>query len=79
MEWNWETIVVCTILLEMALALIHIGDRLDHWTFMGVDTARPPRPVLVYGMTMRQIRRLRAYYVTRTGDTGLDRLERFDG
>ena len=70
---TWELITVCTILVLMLIALVDMGDRLDHWTYMGQDLK--PKPVKVYGMSLKQIRQLRAFYISRTGDTKLDRLD----
>lgn len=69
---TWELIVVCVILAVMLIALIVGGDKLDHWTFRGQEI-RPQEPT-IYGMTRRQIRRLRTFYINRTGDVKLERL-----
>ncbi len=70
----WETVVVSLILIGMLIALIGSGDRLDHWTFQRPGKARPLTAVKVYGMTVKQVRQLRAFYISRTGDARLERL-----
>lgn len=69
---TWELVVVSAIIVLMLVALVMGGDKLDHWTFMGQEI-KPIEPT-VYGMTRRQIRRLRTFYINRTGDTKLERL-----
>lgn len=69
---TWEPIVVYVILAGILISLIVLGDRLDHWTWQGQEI-KNPEPT-VYGMTRRQIRRLRTFYINRTGDVRLERL-----
>lgn len=75
---TWETVAVVAILLVLLVllvALVMSGDRLDNW-----GPERPKKqalidhPTMVYGMSLRQIRRLRAYYIARTNDASLERL-----
>lgn len=69
---TWELIAVCVILAGMLISLVVLGDRLDHWTWAGQEP-KAPEP-MIYGMTRRQIRRLRTFYINRTGDAKLERL-----
>jgi len=71
---TWETYVVIAILVGMVYALIKGGDKLDHWTFRGYDPNVKPPEVKIYGMTLRQIRKLRAFYINQTGDVRLEGL-----
>lgn len=69
----WETVTVVVILVGLLAAYSFSGDRLDHWTFRG-EAPKAPKPLRVYGMTLRQIRKLRDFYVSRTGDRFLENL-----
>lgn len=71
---TWETVVVVAILFVLLVALVMSGDRLDHWTFQRPGKSQVTRAPIVYGMSLRQIRRLRAYYIARTNDASLERL-----
>lgn len=69
----WETVVVSLILIGMLIALVRGGDKLNQWTFMRGGSPKPLE-MTVYGLTRSQIRALRAFYISRTGDTHLERL-----
>jgi len=70
----WETAVVVVILFAMLAALIYGGDRLDHWTFQRPGVPSKSDKLMLYGMTLAQVRRLRVFYISQTGDNKLERL-----